>query len=37
MAMELGTWNLQPGSEEAKGDKMEEWSLSILSSFKIHF
>lgn len=27
--MELGTWNLQPGSQEAMGEKMEEWSLSI--------
>lgn len=33
MTMELGTWNLQPGSEKARGDKAQVWSLSLLPSF----
>lgn len=33
MAVELGTWNLRPGSKETKGAQTEEWSLSILSSY----
>lgn len=32
MPVEKGTWNLQPGSQKTRGDKVQVWSLSTLSS-----